>query len=59
MPLPLQVPWPAVRVEARWAVPVIVGLTVLAGGALTALAVAVLVAVALPSGLVTVTSSRR
>ena len=39
--------------------PVSVGLTVFTGGALMTLAVAALVAVAVPSGLVTVTSRRR
>ena len=59
MPAPVHVPWPAVSVEARWTVPVIVGLAVLTGGALTARAVAVLAALTLPSAFVTVTSSRR
>ena len=57
--MPLHVPWLAVSVDARCAVPVIAGLTLFTGGALTTLAVAVLAAETVPSGLVTVTSRRR
>ena len=57
--MPLQVPGAPVSVEARCAVPVSVGRTVFTGGALVTLAVAVLAAAAVPSGLVTVTSRRR
>ena len=59
LPVPIHAPSPAVSVEARCTVPMIVGRTVLTGGALRTFAVAVLVAVAIPSGLLTVTSSRR
>ena len=56
--MPLQVPAVPVRVWPRCAVPVTAGLTVLTGGALGIVAVAVLAAVAIPSGLVAVTSTR-
>ena len=59
MPLPVQVPMFAVSMEARWTWPESVGRTVFTGGALVTFAVAVLEAVAVASGLVTVTSSRR
>ena len=59
LPFPLQVPCPAISVEARWAAPLSVGMTVFAGGAAVTLTVAVLVAVRVPSGLVTITSRRR
>ena len=58
LPVPIHAPSPAVSVEARWTVPVIVGRTVLTGGALDTSVVAALAAVAIPSGLVTVTRSR-
>ena len=56
--MPVQVPAPAVSVAPRWALPVIAGLTVFTGGALGIVTVAVLAAVAVPSGLVAVTSRR-
>ena len=56
--MPLQVPGVPVSVEARCAVPLTVGRTVLTGGALGIVAVGVLVAVTVASGFEAVTCSR-
>ncbi len=56
--MPFQLPGPAVSVDARWAVPEIVGAETLTGGAAGTTAVAALAADTVASGLVAVTSMR-
>ena len=57
-PFPLHVPSAEVRATARCALPEIVGATVLTGPSPATVAVALLAWLALPSGLVAVTSTR-